>query len=71
MNKLFIRALTVCIPVLLCAFTGCETTKGGETLPFNAILDLGGPFAFREDFLKANRTYGAFYQNENGDGGGI
>ena len=67
MKKLFIRVLTVCIPVLLCAFTGCETTKG-EILPYNAIIGLGGPLAYREDFLKANgQLYGSSYLNEKGD----
>jgi len=60
MKKLFIRALSVCILVLLCAFTGCGATKGEEMLPFNAKA-IGSPLVFREDFLKANRTYGAYW----------
>jgi len=35
-------------------------------LPFNA-KGIGLPLAYREDFLKANRTYGAYYWNGNGD----
>jgi hypothetical protein len=64
MKKIFIRALTVCIPILLCSFAGCETTKCEETLPFNA-RGIGLPLAYKEDFLKANRTYGAYYRNED------
>jgi hypothetical protein len=36
-------------------------------LPFNAILGAGGPLAYKEDFLKANRLYDVLYLNENGD----
>jgi len=67
MKKHF-KILTVFTVFLLCVLTGCETTKGEEMLPYNAILGLGGPLEFKEDFLKANRTYGVLYQNENGDG---
>jgi hypothetical protein len=66
MKKVFIRALTVCIPILLCSFTGCETIKGEETLPFNA-RGIGLPLEFKDGFLKANTTYGAPYEDENGD----
>ena len=47
--------------------TGDE--EGKEMLPFNAII-MGndGSLAYKEDFLRANRTYGVLYQNENGDG---
>jgi len=64
---LLIKTLAVFIAFLLCAFTGCETTKGEEMLPFNATQDVGGPLAFREDFLKENRTYGVLFWNGNGD----
>jgi hypothetical protein len=65
MKKLLIRALTVCISVLLCAFTGCEME---ETLPFNAE-DIGNLSEFKEDFLKANTTSeNVIYWYENGDG---
>jgi len=62
MKKHFlIITLTACIPVLLCTFTGCAQ-------PFN-VRGIGLPFEFREDFLKANRTYGALYWNEIGHPG--
>ncbi|MCL2138680.1 MAG: hypothetical protein FWH41_04020, partial [Treponema sp.] len=68
MKKLFlIRALTVFIPFSLCAFTGCETTKGEEIMPYHARIGLGGDIMFKEDFLKANRLYGEIYKNENWD----
>jgi len=64
MKKTFFYTLTVCIPVLLCVFTGCGATKGEEMLPYNAILGLGGPSVLREDFMEANRTYGAHWDEE-------
>lgn len=70
MKTLFLKTLTVCVPILLCAFTACETTKddrGKEMLPFNAILGLGGPIRFKADFLKANRLDNGLYLNENGE----
>jgi len=69
-KKLIIKTLTVCIPILLCVFTGCGATKGDEMLPlpYNAIIGLGGPLKFKEDFLKANgQLYGSSYLNENGE----
>jgi len=68
MKRLF-KTLTVCIPILLCAFAGCETTKGEEMLPlpYNAILGLGGTSEFKEDFLMANRLYGTLNWTENGE----
>ena len=65
--KKYFKILSVFTAILLCAFTGCETTKGEEMLPYNALI-IGGSLAFKEDFLKANRTYGVLYRNENGDG---
>jgi len=63
MKKLFIRVLTVCVPVLLCVFTGCGAI---DMRQFNAE-DISGDLTFREDFLKANRTYGAVYWNGEED----
>ena len=62
-----IKTLTVFFAFILCVFTSCETTKGGEMLPFNAIIGVGGPLEFKEDFIKSNRTYGALYWNEIGE----
>ena len=68
MKKLFlIRALTVFIPLSLCAFTGCETTKSEEIMPYHARIGLGGDIMFKEEFLKANRLYGEIYKNDNWD----
>ena len=50
--------------ITLCAFTGCETTV---TLPYNAMIGVGGPIEFREDFLETNRLYDVLYLNENGE----
>jgi len=50
---------------LLCAFSSCETTKDEEILPFNAIIGAGGPLTYKEDFLKANKTYGSYNFNGN------
>jgi hypothetical protein len=69
MKKLFIRTLTACIPILLCAFTGCETTEGEKMLPYNAMIGVGGPLVYKEDFLKVNRTYGTIYWNGIDDPG--
>ena len=66
-NLFFIRTLTVLIPFFLAAFTGCETTKGEEIMPYNARIGLGGDIEFKEDFLKANMTYGTIYEDENGE----
>jgi hypothetical protein len=60
MKKAFIMASAACIPILLCAFTGCETTEGEEMLPYNAIIVTGGTWRFKEDFLRANMTGGSF-----------
>ena len=67
MKKLFFRTLTVFIAFLLCAFTGCVMTKNEEmqSLPFNA-KGIGSPLAYKEDFIKANRTFNSSYQNEKG-----
>ena len=51
MKKLFLT-LTVCIPVLLCAFTGCGAI---DMRQFNA-KDISRDLTFREDFLMANMT---------------
>ena len=60
-NRIF-GILTVCTAFLLCAFTGCEMYLGG-IIKFDAeVIDLSS-LTFREDFLKANRTYGAHYEN--------
>jgi len=69
MKRLFMT-LTTCIPILLCAFTGCETTKGEEMLPYNAII-IGddGSLKYKEDFLKANMTYGDHHWNGDVDEG--
>ena len=65
--------------VLLLGFSvlwGCAGTDSGnesnskgiggeEMLPFNAMIGAGGPLAYKEEFLKTNRTYGVKYPNEN------
>jgi hypothetical protein len=51
-----------------CKSTGEEGEEneesGEETLPFNA-KGIGLPLEFKEGFLEANRTYGAYYRNED------
>ena len=63
MKKLFlIRTLIFLIPFSLCVFTGCGKINIRK---FDAkIVDTG--FTFKEDFFKANMTYGAYYTDENG-----
>ena len=62
MKKLFlIRTLTVFIPFLLCAFTGCEDTKDEtpkdeEIMPYNARIGLGGDIRYREDFFEGREA---------------
>ena len=65
--KNFTMTLVICVPLLLCALTGCEMLGGGKKLPFNATLDIGGSLVFKEGFFEANRTYGATYRDEDGD----
>jgi hypothetical protein len=65
MKKAFIlgTALTACIPILLCAFTGCETTEDEEMLP-HEIFDNAGKW-IDLDFQRQNLTrgWGGLYLN--------
>jgi len=49
LKKLFIRALIICVPVLLCVFTGCGAI---DMRQFNAE-DISGDLTFKEDFFKS------------------
>jgi hypothetical protein len=73
MKKVFILGsallLIAGLFTVACKNTGEE--PGEETLLFDAfnVKGIGFPLGFNEDFLKANRTYGALYSNGDGTGG--
>jgi hypothetical protein len=67
MKKAIIFVLAIAGMALFCGCAGDGARETPESvLPFNAMIGVGGPSAFREDFLKANRLYAASYLNENG-----
>jgi hypothetical protein len=73
MKKVFILGsaflLLAGLFTVACKNTGEETEETEETeepLPFN-VKGIGLPLEYNEDFLKANRTYGAIYWNGDRD----
>ena len=67
MKNHFTFGLTLCISLLLFTLSGCEMLNAWKKLPFNAMVGVGGTVEFKEEFLKANRTYNVDYMDENGD----